>query len=177
MLRDPKKEDWLRRRLQEAVDKFDGGSADAFGRRIGYTNGGSVRQSLSGKPGRSVQPAVIERAHRLPELSGWFVFPEDRDQGFKPSGFAALSPIEAALVATVRAGLSEKEIAQLAEAVQSAIKTKNVRVSNGESVGEIGVYFGIDRRTSDVPVAEDRRELAPWERKTGRTRPAEGSSK
>jgi hypothetical protein len=75
MRRTPEVEAWLRARLQEAVDKFAKGSADEFGRLIGYRNGGSVRQSLGGD--RRVQPAILERAETVESLNGWFAIPSE----------------------------------------------------------------------------------------------------
>lgn len=60
----------LRRRLQEAVDRFANGSADAFGRQIGYTNGGYIREVLSTK--KEVRERLIERVHEQPNMRGWF---------------------------------------------------------------------------------------------------------
>lgn len=73
MRRTPEIDAWLKSRLQAAVDTFCGGSADAFGRMIGYTNGGSVRQSLG--PARRVQQAILDRSEDVEELRGWFVVP------------------------------------------------------------------------------------------------------
>lgn len=60
----------LRARLQQAVDLFDAGSADAFGRRIGYANGGYIREVLLGK--KPVREALIDRVHGKNELADWF---------------------------------------------------------------------------------------------------------
>lgn len=165
MKRSPEKEAWLLARLKEAVEQFDGGSADAFGRRLGYTNGGGIRQCLNGS--RPVQPAIIEKAHAKPELAGWFDFPGDvkpKPEGAEASlSFDALSPYEAALITVIRDGLSVSELRQLTESVKRAVKTKNLRVSDGLEVGEIGVYFGVDRRTHAERVPNDRREVKPWD--------------
>ncbi len=60
----------MRQRLQEAVDKFAGKSADRFGRLIGYTNGGYVRECLNKiKP---VRETLIERVHAAEGMGGWF---------------------------------------------------------------------------------------------------------
>ncbi len=60
----------LQARLQAAVDQFADGSADAFGRLIGYANGGYIREVLSGK--KPVREALIDRCAAVPALSGWF---------------------------------------------------------------------------------------------------------
>lgn len=60
----------LRLRLAEAVTQFDDGSADAFGRRLKYTNGGYIREALAGK--KPVREALIDRVHARPEMAGWF---------------------------------------------------------------------------------------------------------
>lgn len=94
------------------------------------------------------------------------------------SAFADLNAFESALITVVRSGLTLDELRQLTEAVNTAVKTKAIRVSTGQPVGTLGVYFGVDRRSTEVDVADDRRELLPWEnkkraRKKGRP---EGSS-
>lgn len=66
----PVKDEQLRKRLIEAVDRLDKGSADAFGRRLGYTNGGYIREVINGK--KPVREALIERAHAAEGLRGWF---------------------------------------------------------------------------------------------------------
>lgn len=55
----PKKDESLRQRLAEAVERFSEGSADDFGRKIGYANGGYVREALSGK--KPVREALLVR--------------------------------------------------------------------------------------------------------------------
>jgi hypothetical protein len=75
MRRTPEIENFLRARLQEAVNVHANGSADEFGRLIGYKNGGSVRQSLQG--GRRVQPAILERSKSVECLRGWFDIPQE----------------------------------------------------------------------------------------------------
>lgn len=60
----------LRARLIEAVDALTNGNADAFGRRLGYTNGGYIREII-----RNVKPvreSLIDRVHALPGYEGWF---------------------------------------------------------------------------------------------------------
>jgi len=69
----PEKDAWLKDRLKAAVDTFAGGSADKFGRILGYTNGGYIREILDGK--KPVRGAIIDRAHAQdhdPELKRWF---------------------------------------------------------------------------------------------------------
>lgn len=66
----PAIDEQLRARLIEAVQKLDDGSADAFGRRLGYTNGGYIREVLNGK--KPVREALIARANATKELAGWF---------------------------------------------------------------------------------------------------------
>lgn len=66
----PKKDESLRQRLAEAVERFSEGSADDFGRKIGYANGGYVREALSGK--KPVREALIERVHGTAPMRGWF---------------------------------------------------------------------------------------------------------
>jgi hypothetical protein len=62
----------LRKRLQEAVDRFAEGSADAFGRLIGYANGGYIRQSLRADDPRPVRSSLIARINDVPLMRGWF---------------------------------------------------------------------------------------------------------
>jgi len=60
----------LRQRFIEACASRSDGNADAFGRLLGYTNGGYVREIVRGvKP---VREAIIERVHSLEGLEGWF---------------------------------------------------------------------------------------------------------
>lgn len=60
----------LQRRFAEAVEKATEGNADGFGRMLGYTNGGYVREILRGvKP---VREAIIERVHGLAGFADWF---------------------------------------------------------------------------------------------------------
>lgn len=79
MKREPAREEWLHRRLKEAVDQFAGGSADAFGRMLGYTNGGPVRQSLS--KARPVQQAILERSRHIPGMESWFDMTNPASEG------------------------------------------------------------------------------------------------
>jgi hypothetical protein len=60
----------LRERFVAACKKETNGNADAFGRLLGYTNGGYVREIVRGvKP---VREAIIERVQALPGYAGWF---------------------------------------------------------------------------------------------------------
>lgn len=70
MRTNPARDAQLRQRLQEAVDAAGGGSADAFGRLLGYMNGGYVREALTGK--KPVREALVERVHRVKGMEGWF---------------------------------------------------------------------------------------------------------
>ena len=51
--------------------EFAGGSADAFGRLTGYTNGGYIREVLNKK--KPVREALIERVHAAKGMAGWFL--------------------------------------------------------------------------------------------------------
>jgi hypothetical protein len=66
----PERDAWLRERLIEAVKQFAGGSRDKFGRLLGYTNGGYIREIIDGK--KPVREAILERACGVKELAGWF---------------------------------------------------------------------------------------------------------
>lgn len=95
----PTLDEQLRRRLREAVEKFDGGNADAFGRRIGYMNGGYIREVLAGRNGKRVREKLIDRVHARPEMRGWFsaclpVGPAEAGwpfPGIEPARFVRLS--------------------------------------------------------------------------------------
>ena len=66
----PDQDEQLRLRLEEAVRKFAGGSADKFGQMIGYANGGYVRECL--KKIKPVRESIIERVHAHIMMRGWF---------------------------------------------------------------------------------------------------------
>ena len=66
----PEQDKTLRARLQEAVDHFGDGSADQFGRLVGYANGGYIREILNNK--KPVREALIGRVHAHPGMAGWF---------------------------------------------------------------------------------------------------------
>lgn len=68
--RDQQYEEWMRRRLAEAVTLFADGSADKMGRLLGYTNGGFIREILKGvKP---VGKAVVARMEDVEGGKSWF---------------------------------------------------------------------------------------------------------
>lgn len=60
----------LRARLKQGIDKFAGGSADRFGRLLGYANGGYLREILNGS--KPVRDAIIKRTHAVESMAGWF---------------------------------------------------------------------------------------------------------
>lgn len=62
----------LRARLQEAVDRFSDGNAEAFAKRIGFSNGGYIRMCLRADNPRPVRESVIDRVHAVDEMRGWF---------------------------------------------------------------------------------------------------------
>ena len=59
-----------RERLRAAVDYLCGGNETEFGRRLGYKDGGFVRQMLSG--GKSITEKTILKIEAIPRLEGWF---------------------------------------------------------------------------------------------------------
>ena len=67
----PEQDQKLRARLKEAVDLFAGGSADKLARRIGYTNGGYIREILGPKH-KPVREALIDRVQADKEMADWF---------------------------------------------------------------------------------------------------------
>lgn len=69
------KDEALRQRLEWAVGEHAGGSADAFARLIGYTNGGYIREIVNKKNNKVVREALIERVNtskECPALHGLF---------------------------------------------------------------------------------------------------------
>lgn len=62
----------LRARLREAVDHFSEGNAEKFGKRIGYENGGYIRQCLREDSPRPVRSSLIAKMNEIPEMRGWF---------------------------------------------------------------------------------------------------------
>ena len=99
----PLQDERLRKRLQEAVDHFAGGSADLFGRKLGYTNGGYIRELLRGP--KPVRGAVIERMDAVEGMGGWF------DDVVAP--VTARDLAEARRPSTAGAGLAESLAAAL----------------------------------------------------------------
>jgi len=68
--RDHQHEEWMRRRLAEAVAHFADGSADKMGRLLGYANGGFLREIAKGvKP---VGKAIVARMENVEGGAGWF---------------------------------------------------------------------------------------------------------
>lgn len=67
----PQQDERLRQRFAEAFQAAAGGNADAFGRALGYLNGGYVRQVMSGE--KPVRQALIERVHGMGgQFATWF---------------------------------------------------------------------------------------------------------
>lgn len=62
----------LRVRLREAVDAFEQGNAERFGKRLGYENGGYIRQCLRDDDPRPVRASLISKMNDDPEMRGWF---------------------------------------------------------------------------------------------------------
>lgn len=61
---------WRIDRLQAAVDHLDGGNKNAFGRRMGWSDGTYVRQMLAGK--RPITEKLIRSIQAIPGMEGWF---------------------------------------------------------------------------------------------------------
>lgn len=74
MRKDEERDEWLRTRLREAVEKFAGGSADKLARDLGYTNGGYIREILARN--KEVRDALLERFAQVPVMATWFELPE-----------------------------------------------------------------------------------------------------
>ena len=70
-----------RGRLRAAVDYLCGGNETEFGRRLGYKDGGFVRQMLSG--GKSITEKTILKIELLPGLERWFS-DDERDANTSP---------------------------------------------------------------------------------------------
>lgn len=66
----PAIDEQLRLRLEAAVKDFADGNTDLFGRKVGYNNGGHIRQVIGKK--RPVREALIDRVHRAEGMAGWF---------------------------------------------------------------------------------------------------------
>lgn len=62
----------LRNRLREAVEQFAGGNAEAFGKMLGFANGGYIRQCLRPNDPRPVRSSLIGRVNDHPLMQGWF---------------------------------------------------------------------------------------------------------
>jgi len=63
-------EKWRIERLVAAIDDLDGGNKTAFGRRLGYKDGGHVRQMCAGT--RPITEKTVERIEAMPGMTGWF---------------------------------------------------------------------------------------------------------
>lgn len=59
-----------REKLREAIAYLCSGNETEFGRRLGYKNGGFVRQMLAGS--KSITEKTVLKIEALPGLSGWF---------------------------------------------------------------------------------------------------------
>lgn len=68
--RDLEQEQWMRRRLDEAVQQLADGSADKLGRLMGYTNGGFIREILKGT--KPVGKAIVARIESVQGGTAWF---------------------------------------------------------------------------------------------------------
>jgi hypothetical protein len=68
--RDLEQEQWMRRRLDEAVQQLADGSADKLGRLMGYTNGGFIREILKGT--KPVGKAIVARIDKVVGGTAWF---------------------------------------------------------------------------------------------------------
>lgn len=102
MRSNPERDAWLRERLREAVAVHANGSADKFGRMLGYTNGGYIREILDGK--KPLRSAIIERAASVKALQAWFDYPGAAASAgdAAPRSFSSLSGQEAQLVMLAR---------------------------------------------------------------------------
>lgn len=61
---------WRIERLQAAIDRLDGGSLNAFGRRMGWSDGSYVGQMLRGT--RAISDKFVRRFESDTGLVGWF---------------------------------------------------------------------------------------------------------
>lgn len=68
--RDLEQEQWMRRRLDEAVRQLADGSADKLGRLMGYANGGFIREILKGT--KPVGKAIVARIANVQGGEDWF---------------------------------------------------------------------------------------------------------
>lgn len=123
----PAQDALLRARLKEAVDLHAGGSADAFGRKIGYANGGYIRQCLQEFEPRPVRESLIERIQRVPAMRGWFdqilshISAQDVQAAEKPGRpwpFQRLSPEDWSELDTFEAAVAEDAYLQALDRVR-----------------------------------------------------------
>ncbi len=57
-------------RLRDAINHLCDGNETAFGRRLGYKDGGFVRQMLAGD--KSITEKTVLKIETIPTLAGWF---------------------------------------------------------------------------------------------------------
>lgn len=71
--------EWGSARMAEAVQRWGGGSADAFGRLLGYANGGFIREVISKKKpiGKAIRHRVREH---MPELESYLDYEASKRQ-------------------------------------------------------------------------------------------------
>lgn len=117
----------LEQRLREAVVRFAGGSADAFGQKIGYANGGYIREVLTKK--KPVRESLIERVHAVPEMRDWFaaVLTPIAAADVSASSCQRAAPadeLEARLLAAMRFLLPEDRASLVAMAEEQAEKAR-----------------------------------------------------
>lgn len=75
--------DWCSRRMSEAVQRWANGSADQFGRLLGYANGGFIREVLAKKKpiGKAIRHRLREH---LPEGEAFLTYPSAPALGETP---------------------------------------------------------------------------------------------
>lgn len=61
---------WRIARLQAAIDRLDGGNLNAFGRRMGWSDGSYVGQMLRGA--RAISEKFVRKFESETGLQGWF---------------------------------------------------------------------------------------------------------
>jgi hypothetical protein len=86
---------WRIQRLQAAIDRLDAGNLNAFGRRMGFTDGSYVGQMLRGT--RPITEKFVRKLESIPQMDGWF----DPDQQLEPTS---------SLDSKVRAELLQREV-------------------------------------------------------------------
>lgn len=64
-------QEWRRRRLQQAIEKFFEGKNVKLARALNYADGSYIGQMLKGK--RPIDEKTVEAIERLPKLAGWFL--------------------------------------------------------------------------------------------------------